>query len=363
MLRPGAVNLSLLLLALRRALHPALIAATLLVAAAAARSERASGWTGGWSETGAAAGVARAGVWTLGALLLAPALLAVAAHASGRWRGGEAEWLAPRALGPGAVLVSTWLGGLLGALALALAPLVAGELAAGGAAPAWRAAGELALRSPEPLEDGAGLRWRLADPRAPAGSRVRFELQLSGGQGPAADVRARARRLRGGEEVGERSVERRLARAGTLDLSLPPGPGELELSLARIGDGATLALQRPAVRLLVPAGGPGMAGAVLLAHLLLALGAGTALALALGRWMGPGTAAGVLLGGWAAATLAPSGAPAALPGLSLPAALRELRAGFVPAAPSLAAWLGALGAAALGLGLARLGLRNWRAER
>lgn len=351
------MNARLAALALRRALHPSIAGAAILLAWLAARGAHAPGWLELGSVSG---GSTRAQVWSALALLLLPALSFVALRAPARWREGERLWLAARAGGAWTGPISTWVGSCAGGALLLLAPLLAGELAAGGGSASFRAAGELAAPSARSTRDGQGLAWEVPDPgrAAPPGSRARLDVEVRAGAGRAVDAVLHARRAGGGATA----ARARLARAGTLEVELPPGPGALELELERVGEGASLALVRPAAVLLVPVGSSRTAGLVLCLHLLLALAAAVGLGLGLGAWLEAGTAAVLLGSAWLAALLGPAEPWAATPGAGFVAALASAGEDLVPALPSWTALGGGLAASLAGIALARAAA-GWRGER
>lgn len=360
---------SLTLLYLRRALHPGLAAALIVLALVLAGAD----WGQGTALLGTedpellARGLARQGVWLGLAVIVAPAAVVGAARVVARWRAGEADWLAARARGPATAVASAWLGIAIGCALACLLVLAAAELAAGpGGDAALRAAGELAPRGTDGIErlpGVEGVAWTVRDPgpAAPAGSVARLRVGMRVWSGPAADVRLTLERVGPGSSGARGEVARRLSRAGLLALELPPGPGDLRFVLARESDGAAIVVERAAAELFVPAGNELLAGLALLCHVWAALAAWTALALGLGAWMSPAGATVSVAGLQAALWLAPV-APRALPAVALPAAFARAGEGLVPAALGPAAGAATAAAVLVGLTLAVLGLRAWRRE-
>ena len=351
-------NRSLLLLALRRALHPGLGAAALVLAGALLLfGNGTSGLeVGAENASHIERALARQAMWTALTLLVAPVLAIGAARVVGRWRAGEAAWLAARAAPPRVTLTSTWLGLLAGAAVASLGVALAAEAGVGtdSTPRALRAAGVLRANPCETPAGGAAVRWLspAPDPFAP-GSRARLALDLWAQSGPAAQVTLSVERADGG---GRAVVERRLSRAAILEIDLPPGEGELVFTLERVGEGATVVLERPELILLVPAASERLASVELACRLLLALACWTALGLGFGAWMSAPGAVLVLAGAQALVWLAADPSQLWLPAVDLGAALSWVGEGIVPPALAPAAWLGSVAWVALGLGVARLGL-------
>ncbi|MAF67548.1 MAG: hypothetical protein CMJ84_18070 [Planctomycetes bacterium] len=358
------VNRSLFLLALRRGLRPGLIVAALTLAGALLLTGGAGSGLEVGGEDGARIerGLARQAMWTALCLLVAPAIAIAAAREVGRWRAGEAAWLAARAAPPRVIVGSTWLGLTAGAGLAALALILSAEAAAGGAAAGvpLRAAGVLRTEMLEAPVTPGTLSWSCPAPAqlAPA-SRARLALAVWARGGPAAQIALAVERAGGG---GRTTLERRLARAAIVDIELPRGAGDFLFTLEHRGEGAAVVLEQGALTLLVPVASERLASVELALRLLLALASWTAVGLGFGAWMSAPGAALVLAGAQALVWLAAGPAGPWFPASDLGAALAWTGAGIVPPTLTPAAWLGTAGWVAAGLVIARLGLvRGWGA--
>lgn len=352
------VERGLIWLALRRTLSPGVLAIFALLAAALVRRE----WAGDAARLAATdadaleRGLARAGVW-LGLLPVAlAATLGRAAGLVGRWRAGEANWLAPRALPRGGAVLSMWLGVVLAGLALLLAAACCAELAAGGAPPTHASGGLLEGRGVARLDGGRRVRFELEDPRAPTGARLSFELGLRLDSGVAGELALRARRA--GAPGSLRELRRSLGSAARLELEVPPGRGPVEIELERLGDGALFVLA-PRAELWLPAASEALGSVGLWARAGIALAVLAAAVLGLAAWTRP--ALGVALAGSLALALWLSGAgPSPLaPGSDLGPALAAVQAGRVPGGMDAMGLIWAVLVAATGLLLAIAGHSPW----
>ena len=301
---------------------------------------------------------ARAGAYICAVLCVLPPLVARAGATLPRWRRADRDWIATRAASPLACLAMAWCGPLVAGAALLAAFLAAGELAAGGSGPCLRRVRTLAhepVRLVSGARDGAVTLAGLAAEDLEPGDVLRIRLVPVPGRGPSADVRLAARA--GGQALG--SAQARVVDRGAIDLLLSAaGAGPVALALARGEEGAFVLLPRDSVELLRAGGRERGASAAAFLRALLALAAGSALALGLGAWMRGALAVLLVLAAWVLCWSSGLGAER-VPGAELFLVLRLLGDGVAPAWPGPALLACALALAALGLALARLG---WRAE-
>lgn len=358
------MNVELASLALRRALSPIVLAAWAILLVVALRFD----WTGGSASLEATAGSADAGVlargwtregsWLVVVLAIVPLLVSRAARVIPTWRAGEGDWIGSRALGRPAIVASTLLGTWAGAAILLLASFAAIEVSAGHAIPSFRRAGSIALPAATWIESGTPLIVTLEDPGASlaSGSRARVELAFGYGSGSASEVVLRASRA----DSNPRSASVHLASRGTVEVELPPGPGDLRLEIACPRAGTRAFAISDELELWAPCASDRWAGAQILLRLLAASLAWIGLTFGLAAWMSAPSAAFAVLAAWVAAWLGDA-TPTWLPGGDLWAALDTVGSGRVPAAADPSSHAVALAIAALGVALGVLGTRRWRA--
>jgi hypothetical protein len=359
------MNAGLFRLAFRRALAPAVLVLWALLLAVFLRYDWAGGSAGlpaapDAAEAGALArGMAREGTWLAVALAILPLLVARAARIVPAWRAGEGDWIGSRAIGRPAVVLSTFLGTWAGAAVLLVASGAAIELRARGAGAGLARAGAIALPAATWIEPGAPLAAIAPDPgeRFRPGSRARVELAFGSRSGAVCDVVLTARRAGSG---AERSARARLVSRGAVEVELPPGAGDLRLEIACPDPGSRAYAVSDEIELWVPCASERAAGLRILARLLAASFAWIALALGLSAWISAPSAALAVLAAWTIAWLGDA-SPAWLPGGDLGSALATAGSGRVPPHADPRSLALALGLAALGLALAVLGTRRWRA--
>lgn len=352
-------------LALRRTLSPGVLGLFVLLALVLVRRDWA-GETARLAADGAGVlerGLARAGVWLGLSVVVAAACLGRAAGSVGRWRAGEADWLAPRALSRTGAVLSTWMGIVLAGLALLLATAICAELAARGAPPSFASGGAFEGRGVQRLDGGARVRLELEDPGVRgSGARLALELGLRLDSGVESELALRVRRLESapGAQPGPwNEVRRHLGAAARVEVELPPGSGPLEIELERLGAGALLALA-PRAELWLPVASEAVGSARLAFQGGIALAALTALVLGLAAWTRPAIGAALLAALALAVLLSGAGPLALAPGSGWPAALDVLQQGRVPRGQGPLELAGAVLVACLGLGLAAWGCSPWR---
>lgn len=359
------MNLGLALLALRRALAPLVLAAWAVILLVALRFD----WAGGSASLEATAGSAdagslarswaREGTWILVLLAIAPLLVSRAARIVPAWRAGEGDWIGSRAVGRPAAVVSMLLGTWAAAAILLSVSFAAIELRAGHAIPSFTPAGSIALPAARWIEPGSPLVVTVEDPGASlaSGSRARVDLAFGYGSGSASEVVLNA--SRGSDR---RSASVHLASRGTVEVELPPGPGDLRFEIACPRAGTRAYTVSDEVEIWAPCASDRAAGARILVRLLAASLAWIALAFGLAAWMSAPSAALFVLAAWIAAWLGDA-TPSWLPGADLWSALDTIGSGRVPSSPDPRSHAIALGFAALGVLLGVLGTKRWRAAR
>ena len=337
------MNLPLVLLHLRRGLHPGLGLALLVVTGAllAGGGPPLEAGLGAMDPEQVLRGLTRSAWWSALAFVLLLGAVTSAAGEHGRWQRGEVLWSSTRRLGPLGLTASAWAGRTL-ALWVWLAAIALGvELAAGDSSPAYQPGprqepvlGRLDTRD-------STHRWSLAAPSTD-GVRLSVELRWRGDYTAADEVELRVAR-RGAPAT-------RLTRPPSLtqsfELALPTGDGPLDFELVARGASGGLAVELLEVGLLQPrserlaawrlALSLGIWGATLLA-----------LALGLGAWMSVASTSALLGVAWGVAWLERAAWP--VPGLELPAELEALAGGRVPAPLAPEAYVAAAGLVALGL--------------
>jgi hypothetical protein len=349
------MHAGLVLLSFRRALHPGVWLPSLALLAFAATREHAPD---------VAAAFRRQELWLVPSLFVLPLLVRRAAGIVPRWRAADADWRATRGASRAVHLASAWFGTWLAGAAL----LVATAAVAGG----WH--------------DERALRWSRAVAH-PAASLVTDEpvrvpldltldettehvhLQLhpsvAPGRGPAAQVELRLVTGDGADEVEHAQSVGTVHGRGELRIALaaPAGNGRGELPLTavlrRVGGSGYVVFPADSSELLDGFRGVTFLAGPMLPRALALLAAALALAIGLGAWMRPGLAAGCVLCVWLVPFAWRVG-HGVLPGGDLVRSLAHLGDHLAPPPVPALSWLGALVLVALGLGLARRGLRSWR---
>jgi len=360
------MNRPLFLLHLRRALHPGLallfLGTTLFVLAGAPHGVR-DVLQAGTGSAALARGLRRADLAFALLALLAPALLLQSALVFPRLERGERCWLLSRPLSRGRIALSTWAGGLTGALLWLVLVGLACEFAAGGGGPSWRAAGELELLTPKRGEGPEGLlSWRCeSGPRAP-GCLARLRLELFGSYNDVEAFELSARGAGAAQPFAEGSAApNRLTR---VEVALPAGDAALVFRLRAKGAQHPIVLNRPRLELFTPMA-ERMAIVHLLARVALCLAGALALARGLSAWISPPSTLLALLGGYVLVWLESDSLDGGwlarfLPGYGLPRALALVAQGRGPRAVGGELWLGAVFLVLVGLFAQRAALRRWR---
>ena len=318
-------------------------------------------------------GLWRQSSWTAILFVLLPLVLVRAASLAQRWRAGEGDWIGSRPIGKGAALWTSFLGVSAAALTLLLLCLAWVEWRSPAGQPTFERLGGDALETVRRVPAGAALEFvpelgarpeegdqirvrALASMLEPAqASTPRDASDSSGARAPGSQ--ARVVLTRAGHESAGRA--RRLLGRDWLSATVPAGEGALRVRVETLAGAPLLWLSPGSVELWRPIASEAAASLRLCAHTAWALLAGLALALGLGFWLSPITAAAAVLALGLAASWLPGGTRR-VPGSDLAALLETIGQGRVPREPSAALGLVALAAVALGLCLARLGLRSWR---
>jgi len=299
----------------------------------------------GLARAAAGARVAAVFGWSGAAAVVA---LAFCVRWAARLRDELADGLLTADLSRSGWAAATWLGGSATlALALALGATV-GALGGAVSTAEHRVIGALDTPALALLEANEARSLSIDPGALGAATRLRARLVALPGDGPVAVASLTLRR------DGElRRAEGRVWNRRALEVEVPPGDGPLVVTLARLGRGAAVALERDGLTALAPIGagtaGTGTLGGrvaerALFARTLLALTAATALALGLVPWLSTGLALGLVGALWIAAFTAQS---ATWPGGDLFAASRAVSSGVAPAPPSpaaLATWALLVGA-------------------
>lgn len=341
------MHLSLIYLAFRRTLWPAL-----LLGALAVTWVLWSAHAGGASELSSfsrSPGVLRHSVWMTGLLVAGPLLIANAARMGHRLARGDAAWCASRPSSRLSILTSSWTGSSLAACAWVLLVAVAAELGAGpGEQSGLQPVGSAALVAVEAGRTGV-VTWQLQAPEHEDASVLRVPVGLIAVEGPAAKVRARLARAEGGPFTEEELL---IATKRPIELSLPEGDGPLSLELERLGEGALVLV--PSTRAGWWRTAPNSSTASLLLVYMGVLFACVLLAwaMSLGVWMRPAATTALLLsvvvalwfgegevGGWGAL-------------------MDHVASGDLPGTPTLRGGLTALAAWAAGTCVGWWGLRR-----
>lgn len=363
--RPGLVRL-----ALRRTLTWPLLAlhlALVLLAATRRWVPESTPFAGDAATVSAASAHMRQGVWLVLAAFALPLLVVRAAGTGERWRRRDADWLGALPLGRASLLAHTWLGTLAGALVLVAATALAAEAAARDPRPAMRWERTLdhpplVLQPGDPagaIELGPGALAGL-----PSGTRLRVEVTVAPGSGPAVTVAASL--LPAGSTESTPGTVVRVHGRTRLELALPdavlagdPGNRRATLVLARRSEGAVLVLPRRSIDAVAPARAHALASWELGRETLLASAVWIVLAIALGVWMRPAYAAG-LTACLALASWRWLAGVSLVPGASLARDWTLVGQGLVPPVGSWGSFAGALVAVTAGVAVARRGLDRGR---
>jgi hypothetical protein len=367
------MNAGLCVLALRRALAPAVLVAWALLLAVvlgpgradAGTIDAASGAIAGSEPTAIARGLAREGAWVAVLIGILPLLVVRAARLVPRWRAGEGDWLGSRALGRPAIAASTFVGTFAGAAGLLAATCAVIELSTGEAGSTLRRSGSIPLPAAAWITPETPLVVTVPSSKALArstpgdldkGTRARVELAFGDAAGSAAEIVLLARR-------SDREIVRRarLATHGTVEVELPLGEGPLEIVITAPLAGSRAYLVTGEIELWTPEASERAGSRAVIARLLPAVLAWIALAFGLGAWMSAASATWAVVAAWTAIWLSDA-RPAWLPGADLWEALDTVGAGRVPAHADVRSLGVALLFAFVGLCLVVLGTRRWRAE-
>lgn len=344
-------------------------------------------------DTTIALGLARASALTLGLALAALALVVHAAGLATRWRNGDADWLGARPIGATRALAAAFVGLALGAAALVGAVSCATALA--DRAPArelvWRAGPE------RHLVLGLGEQYieEVRDVALPSGALVRVRVQNTSLDVPYGDAAllverrhtATLQRPEAKPAVTRLDTRARVARRGYVEGAVPAAPplpggtealnaeqssraarGTLVVALTALGPGSLVVAGPTPLELWGPPEAAGWVDLALGGRALALLVAAALMAAGLGAWVAAPLAAlatlAVCIG---LGVLAPEAWPALgpelarwCPGQGLGAALDIAAQGRRPAFAPVGHLVGALGAALLGLALARGALGSWR---
>lgn len=389
------VHRGLVLLALRRSLAPRVLVWTACVLVfTLARSSVGLDAEGALDPI--AAGLARESVWYAFVLGVVPLLLVRSVSSVVPWRAvpeaasrrgasqaaasrhGDAPWLATRAVSNATIAISTWLGCAIAGLAAATCFAFAAELR-GGPAPTPVAAGVLDAPRERWADSKSSLVWHAAMPADLAGAdrtgahpgesdlSARIELGLGAGAGAAAEVELHARRA-----GASAAATTRIGNRGTIEVTLPRGPGDVDFELACKGEDARVCVLSDHVELWsLPSRSRSFLvrapTAAMLARFALALGAWLAIAIGVSRFVSPATAALCVLAAWVPHWWAEAGPSAFssrwLPGVDLFDALSVVGDGRAPAGPPMTTLAGTAALVAVGIVIASLGLRSWRVSR
>lgn len=359
------MNRALLLLQLRRSLHPGIGAALVLVALAIRGGSPTGGAAAPEAEL-AARGLLRSDL-LLGMLcVLLPATILGAAGFLRRVDAGERLWLAPRRASRLEVATSILAGSWVGALAWLLVAGGLCELLVGGSAPTRRVGQELELLERTAVGDAIRVRWRTPLPSAAVeGSAARLEVGVYGSYNEIERFELATLAEDGSTlVVGSAPPGNRVA----IEVPLPAGSDSVHFELRAPGATRSVVLSRPRLTELLP-DDERAALWRLLARTGWLLGPALALALALGALLSPPSTGLLLLSGLGLLWLERDGLETSgtgrvllhwLPGAGLPDALAHLAAGRGPAplaASTLAGGALLLLGALAGLHLA---LGRWR---
>lgn len=352
------LHAGLFLLALRRALSPALlISVALLLWISATRDWGLSEAALPADESGILQrAFARQAVWAIALFLIVPVLVMRSCGMARDWQRSESQWIAPLPLAKGGWVLSSYLGVLCAALLALGGVALISSIVAGQGGPAWRRLHSLEHPALCLLDGDPAQRWEQSgcapDARS-GGGRLLLHPTVAPGSAPAATLRFG---LLGEQGTRLASVESRIFGRSRLALDLPDGSHDTALlELERTSDGATVVLPEGSLELLVPARCEGLADLELLLRALLAVATWIALGMGLAAWMRPAIAALLLLAAWSL-IWSTGWMHACLPGSDLGAVWGRIGEGLVPeSVPPSALLLAGLGVLA-GLLLLRLGL-------
>jgi len=307
----------------------------------------------------------RESTWVLFAVCLLPVCIYGAARVGERWFGGDRDWIGARAISRARFALSTWTGLWLAATLVTLSIGALGEfMASGDGASARRLAG-LAAPSRLLAEDDASTSWVLDESQASLaeGRRLRLELHATPGDGPTAGVRFSARRSATGEVSATEAIVSGRTR---VELALPSGTGELELTLEKLGRGCGIVVLSDSLALFEPIASERSASVAVFMHALFWLGGWLAIAMGLGTRMHASTATALTLvlqlPLWSAASSSSTEARATfaglLPGSELPQALALLGDGLALSMPAHTTLFGFAVLVTIGLRLTVTGLNR-----
>lgn len=281
----------------------------------------------------AADGARAAGLHLWTALASALGVVGAAAWA-GRLRGEAADGLLATGVPRATWALGTWLGSA-GALVLALAVGAGLGLAFGARTSAThRVVGALETPALVLLADSEARSLGLDGDALGDATRLRARLAAVPDRGPVAVCSLTARRQDG--DAAFARAEGRVWGRRTLEVDVPPGTGPVVVTLARLGDGAAVAIERDGLTALAPAALPLEADWSLPLRAALALVSATALVLALRPFLSTPFAASAAAALWIAAwsARAPGRATSALdlglPGADLFSAAEQVASGVAP---------------------------------
>jgi len=304
-----------------------------------------------------ARGLGRQGVWSGVLLFLAPILLLRAGNTVTRWRSGECDWLGSRPTRRPQILAATWAGMSLAALLLLgmTAALVEGAQVGSGDEETFRYAGSYSLDEIRRLEPGETTRWTLPDPGETQGERQpELRVLVTRTLGNAISTGIVFGATRAGISVED---EHHIMQRGRASVLLPPGTGDVELSMRNVGEGSIAILTPNTFEVWMPAS-ERMASMSIAVRAFVLLTALMALALGLGAWVGGATAAGSALTLWLLALRLDFSA--FVPGARLTRAIGFVGDGRLPEPYDLRALVGLGCALVLGMLLGVRGIRSWR---
>jgi len=304
-----------------------------------------------------ARGLERQSVWSGVLLFFVPIVLLRAGGTVSHWRRGECDWLGSRPTGRTPILAATWAGMSIGAL-LVLAMIVALiEGAQNGDAETFRYAGSYSLDEIRRIEPGESTRWTLPDPGAVRGDRqAEVRVLVTRTLGQATSTRIVFGATRSGAHA---EAEHHILQRGFAAVFVPPGAGDVELSMRNVGEGSLAILTPGTFEIWMPVS-ERMASVSIAVRALVLLAALIALALGFGAWVGGATAAGLALTTWIVALSLDLGA--FVPGARLTRALGFVGDGRLPEPYDLRGLYGLALALVIGLGIGVRGIRSWRHE-
>lgn len=358
------MNRSLILLQMRRALHPGL-ALTLLIAALLvilARSARVEGASELELDAQAMRGFLRADLLIVLLLILVPVSIAQVASAAGRMGREEGGWLLCRSITRRSISLSSWVGSSV-AIAIWLVALgVLCELAAGDSESTLQRGRSLEMTSIARLGTEGDLVWKCDTGPFPEGSVVRFSLGLFGDYNEVEELVLSSHLQPTSEPFASSSAQAGLR--SILEVAVPTTSEGTWFQFRAKGVEESLMLHDTHLELWTPARESSGTWLFLL-QVGLATASAFALALGLGCWLSPGSLLLFILGGYSllwleADRLQDSFLRRWLPGFDLPEALGQVALGRVPSALPLERWLGAALLTVFGMLVFHATLGRWR---